>query len=106
MAKYLLQATYSAEGIKGVVKDTATGRKAAVQKALAGVGAKVEAMYYAFGEYDALLIIDAPDNVTAAAISFTICATGLARIKTIPLLTIKEVDQAVKEGVKYRGPGQ
>ncbi|HVA01551.1 MAG TPA: GYD domain-containing protein [Terriglobia bacterium] len=106
MAKYLLQATYSPEGIKGVVKDTATGRKAAIQKALAGVGAKVEAMYYAFGDYDAVLIIDAPDNVAAAAISFTTCATGLARIKTIPLLTIEETDQAVKKTVQYRGPGQ
>ena len=106
MAKYLLQATYSAEGIKGVAKDKASGRKAAIEKALAGVGAKLEAMYYVFGDYDAVLIVDAPDNVAMATVSFTTCGTGLARIKTVPLLTIEETDQAVSRSVAYRGPGQ
>jgi uncharacterized protein with GYD domain len=106
MAKYLLQATYSAEGIKGVAKDKASGRKAAIEKALAGVGAKLEAMYYVFGDYDAVLIVDAPDNVAMATVSFTTCGTGLARIKTVPLLSIEETDQAVSRSVSYRGPGQ
>ena len=106
MAKYLLQVTYSAEGIKGVVKDKPSGRKAAVEKALAGVGAKLDVMYYAFGDYDLVVIVDAPDNVAAAAISFAVCATGLARISTVPLLTVEETDRAVTKSVQYRGPGQ
>ncbi len=106
MSKYLLQVTYSAEGIKGVAKDTASGRKAAVEKAWAGAGAKVEAMYYAFGDYDVVLIVDAPDNVAVAAMSFTTSGTGLARVKTTPLITIEEADQAVSKSLPYRGPGQ
>ncbi|HET7212105.1 MAG TPA: GYD domain-containing protein [Terriglobia bacterium] len=106
MAKYLIQATYSAEGFKGVAKDKASGRKAALEKALAGVGAGLDAIYYSFGDYDVVLIVDAPDNATVAAVGMAACSTGLARTSTIPLLTIEEVDQAVKKSVKYRGPGQ
>lgn len=106
MAKYLIQATYSAEGFKGVAKDKASGRKAALEKTLASVGATLEAIYYSFGDYDVVLIVDAPDNATVAAVGMAACSTGLARTSTTPLLTIEEADQAVKKSVKYRGPGQ
>ncbi|HKT10380.1 MAG TPA: GYD domain-containing protein [Terriglobia bacterium] len=106
MAKYLIQATYSAEGFKGVAKDKASGRKAALEKALAGVGAGLDAIYYSFGDYDVVLIVDAPDNATVAAVGMAACSTGLARTSTTPLLTIEEADQAVKKSVRYRGPGQ
>lgn len=106
MAKYLVHATYSAEGFKGVVKDKASGRKAALEKALASVGAKLDAMYYTFGDYDVVLIIEAPDNVTVAAVGLAACSTGLARTSSTPLLTVEETDQALKKSVQYRGPGQ
>jgi uncharacterized protein with GYD domain len=106
MAKYLIQATYSGEGFKGVVKDKASGRKAALEKALSSVGAKLDSMYYSFGDHDVVLIVDAPDNATVAAVGMAACSTGLARTSTTPLLTIEEADQAVKKSVKYRGPGQ
>ncbi len=106
MAKFLVHATYSAEGFKGVIKDKASGRKAALEKALASVGAKVDAMYFTFGEYDVVLIVDAPDNATVMAVGLSACSTGLARTSTTPMLTIEEVDQAIKKSVKYRSPGQ
>ena len=106
MAKYLIQATYSAEGFKGVAKDKASGRKAALEKTLASVGATLEAIYYSFGDYDVVLIVDAPDNATVTAVGMAACSTGLARTSTTPLLTIEEADHAVKKSVKYRGPGQ
>lgn len=106
MPKYLVQATYTAEGLKGLLKDKASGRKAAVEKALASVGGKLEAMYYAFGEYDTLLIVDGPDNVSAAAVSVAVSSTGMVRTQTTPLLTIQEMDQAVAKAVEYRAPGQ
>ena len=106
MAKYLIQATYSAEGFKGVAKDKASGRKAALEKALASVGARLDAFYYSFGDHDAVLIVDAPDNATVAAVGMAACSTGLARTSTTPLLTIEEADHAVKKSVKYSGPGQ
>lgn len=106
MAKYLIQANYSAEGSKGVANDKASGRKAALEQALASVGAKLDAIYYSFGDCDVVLTVDAPDNATVAAFGKAACSTGLARTTTTPLLSIDEADQAIKKGIKYRGPGQ
>lgn len=106
MAKYLVHATYSADGFKGVLKDKPSGRKAAVEKAVASVGAKLEAMYFTFGDYDAVMIIDAPDAASLMAVGLSACSTGLARTSTTPMLTVEEADQAIKKAVQYRGPGQ
>lgn len=106
MAKYLVCATYSAEGFQGVIKDKASGRKTAVEKAMASVGAKLEAMYFSFGEHDVVMIVDSPDAPSLMAVGLSACSTGLARTSTTPLLTIEEADQAVTKSVQYRGPGQ
>ena len=66
MPKYLVQANYVGEGIKGLLKDGGTGRRAAVEKLFGSVGGKVEAFYYAFGDTDLFVIADLPDNVTAS----------------------------------------
>ena len=105
MPKFLIQAAYTAEGLKGLMKDKASGRKAAVSKMLEGLGGKLDSMYYTFGDHDAIVIADVPDNVTAAALSIAVSASGLARTKTVPLLTVEETDQALAKTVKYRAPG-
>ena len=105
MPKYLIQASYTAEGLRGLAKDKASGRKAAVQAALKAVKGKVDSMYFAFGGADVILIIDAPDNVSAAAISLTAGASGLVNLRTTPLLSVEEVDQALALPSKYRAPG-
>ncbi len=105
MAKYLIQASYTAEGLKGLAKDTASGRKAAVQAAMKAVKGKVECMYYTFGADDVMLVVDAPDNVTAAAIALSVSSTGLVRARTTPLLTVEETDAALALPSKYRAPG-
>jgi uncharacterized protein with GYD domain len=106
MAKYLINASYTAEGFKGVMKDKASGRKAAIEKALSSVGAKLDAIYYAFGNHDVVLIVDAPDNATVMTIGLAACSTGLARTNTTPLLTVEEADKAIAKSVQYSGPGQ
>lgn len=106
MPKYLIQASYSADGLKGLMKDKPSGRKAAVSKAVEALGGKIEAFYYAFGEDDVVLILDLPDNVTAASLSLTVSASGLVRTRTTPLLTIEEADHAVGKSVSYRPPGR
>ena len=58
MAKYLIEASYTAEGLKGLQKDKASGRKQAVTKLLEGLEGKLEAMYFALGEHDVILIVD------------------------------------------------
>jgi uncharacterized protein with GYD domain len=106
MPKYLIQASYTAEGLKGLIKDKASGRKAAVVKALKGVGGKLEAIYYGFGSDDVYVIVDMPDNASAAAVSVAVSASGMVRIRTTPLLTVEETDQALEKAVNYRAPGE
>ena len=67
MPKYLIQASYTVEGTKGVLKDGGTKRRTAVSVLMKQLGGRVEAFYYAFGDADVYVIVEAPDNVTAAA---------------------------------------
>jgi uncharacterized protein with GYD domain len=106
MPKFLIRANYKPEGLKGLMKDGGTGRRKAVEQMAAGFGGKVETFYFAFGDTDAVLIVDAPDNVTAAAVALAVNASGLVTTITTPLLTPEEVDQATKKSVIYRAPGQ
>lgn len=107
MAKYLIQASYSHEGMKGLVKDGGTGRRTAVAAAVKSAGGKLDAFYYGFGESDVYIIIDAPDNVTVAAFALAVGAAGsTGHFKTTVLLTPEEVSQAAKKVVKYRAPGR
>lgn len=105
MAKFLIEANYVGEGVKGLLQEGGTSRRAAVDKLMASVGGKVESFYYAFGDRDAYVIVDAPDNVTAAAIALTVAASGLVSIQTRVLMTPEEVDQAAKKSPSYRAPG-
>ncbi len=105
MPKYLITASYTAEGVKGLLKDGGTGRRAAVQKAVEGLGGKLEAIYYTFGDHDVIAIGDLPDNAAAAAMSLTVSASGSVRTSTTPLLTPEEIDAAAKKTVAYRKPG-
>jgi len=106
MPKYMIQGSYTPEGLKGLVKDKASGRKAAVQAAIKNVKGKVECLYFTFGADDVVVIVDAPDNIAVAAVSMAVCASGLVRVRTTPLLTVDEVDQALEMPVKYRAPGE
>ena len=106
MPKYLIQANYVGQGVKGLLKDGGSGRRAAVEKLFASVGGKVEAFYYAFGDTDVFVIADVPDNVTAAALSLTVNAAGASTSKVTVLLTPAEIDAAAKKTPSYRPPGQ
>jgi uncharacterized protein with GYD domain len=108
MPKYLIEGAYSHEGLKGLVKDGGSGRRAAVEAATKALGGRIESMYYGFGTSDVYVIVEAPDNVSVAAFALAVGATGaLAHFKTTVLLTTDEVDQAAKKaaGASYRAPG-
>ena len=106
MPKFLIHGSYTAEGLKGLHKDKASGRKAALSAAAEGVGGKLEALYYALGKDDAIAILDLPDHVSAAALSLAMSATGLVHTATTVLLTVEETDKALHKAVSYRGPGR
>lgn len=105
MAKYLITASYTAEGAKGVLKDGGTKRRQAAEEAVKSAGGRLETFYFAFGDSDAFIIVDAPDHATIAAMSLAINASGAVRTKTVVLLTPEEIDQATKKRTTYRAPG-
>ncbi len=107
MPKYLFQASYTAEGAKGLLKEGGTKRRAAVEQLMKSVGGKLEAFYFAFGESDVFLLVDAPDNASVVAASLTTAAAGVVtNLRTTVLLTPEDMDQATKKSVSYRPPGQ
>lgn len=105
MPKFLIKATYTADGAKGLIKDGGSKRRAAVQKIIEGVGGKLETFYYAYGDDDAFIIADLPDATSGLAISLAVNASGAVRLSTLPLITPEEIDAASKKGIKYQAPG-
>ena len=106
MAKYLIKASYTADGAKGVLKEGGSKRRAAADAAFKSAGCQMESFYFAFGNTDAYLVVEAPDHATVSAASLAINATGAVRTETVVLLTPEEIDAATKKRVKYRAPGQ
>jgi uncharacterized protein with GYD domain len=106
MAKYLIETSYTSEGAKGLIKDGGTKRRQAADAAVKSTGGKIEAFYFAFGENDTVILVDAPDHASVAAACIAINASGAVTTRTTVLLTPEEIDQAVKKTVKYTPPGK
>jgi uncharacterized protein with GYD domain len=105
MPKYLLQASYTAEGAKGLVKDGGSKRRTAAKTLVESLGGKMESFYFAFGKADVMAIADFPDGAAAAAASLAISASGAVTGRVTVLLTAEEIDQAVKKPATYTPPG-
>ena len=105
MAKFLITASYTSEGTRGLLLEGGSGRKAALNKAVQALGGSLDAMYYAFGETDVVLIADLPDVTSGLALSLAANASGTVNVRTTPLITIEEIDKACKTSVAYRGAG-
>ena len=105
MAKFLVRASYTDEGAKGVQRAGGTSRRDAVAKMAEGLGGSLESFYFAFGETDAYVVLDLPDNRSAAAASIAVNAAGGATSEVVVLLTPEDIDAAAKLSVDYRPPG-
>ena len=105
MAKFLVNGNYTADGVKGLLKEGGTNRHKAVESMVNKLGGKFEAFYYAFGDYDVIAIVEVPDAVTAAGMSMAINSTGLVEVTLTPLLSPSDIDAAAKKSVGYRAPG-
>jgi uncharacterized protein with GYD domain len=105
MPNYLFQASYSLEGVKGLLMEGGTSRRAHIEQLVKGMGGSLEAFYFAFGSDDVVVIAELPDDATAAAISLAVGAGGAVGIKTTVLIPPETMDQATKKTVGYRPPG-
>ncbi|NIO20312.1 MAG: GYD domain-containing protein [Candidatus Aenigmarchaeota archaeon] len=106
MPKYLFQASYIGKGLEGLLKEGGSKRRETLEQTLKGMGGKLEAFYYAFGEDDVFAIVDLPDNVSTAAVALTVNRSGGVKVRTTVLLTPEEIDQVTKKSIDYRPPGQ
>jgi uncharacterized protein with GYD domain len=105
MPKFLFQASYTQDGVKGVQSKGGSSRSEAVAQVAESVGGQLESFYFAFGEPDAYVVVDLPDNESAAAVTLTVNSSGAVTVRTAVLLTPDEVDAAAKRSVEYRPPG-
>jgi uncharacterized protein with GYD domain len=105
MPKYLLQVNYVGAGVKGLLKDGGSKRRAVTEKLFKSVGGSLDAYYYAFGDTDLYIIADFPNHAAATACVLTVTATGTVTVKTTVLLRPEEVDDAGKITPTYSPPG-
>jgi uncharacterized protein with GYD domain len=105
MPKFLVEASYTLDGVKGVQRAGGSARRDAVAAVAESVGGRLESFHFGFGDRDAYVILDLPDNESAAAVALAVNASGGATARTIVLLTPEEVDAAAKRSDDYRPPG-
>lgn len=97
MPSYLQQVAYSTEGWQAVVGNP-QDRIEAVRPAIEKLGGKIEGAWFAFGDYDVVVVINMPSNVDAGAIAMAFAAGGACKaVKTTPLLTAAEAVEAMKK---------
>lgn len=107
MPRYMIQASYNSQGITDLVRNP-QDRAEAVRPVIEGLGGRMEAFYYAFGDYDVVVIAELPDNASAAAIAMAVGAGGaLKDYKTTVLLSMDEAVEAMRKATSmgYRPPG-
>ena len=105
MPKYLVEVKYTLDGMKGLKAQGGTARVAASKALIEEVGGSIESFYFAFGDRDAVIIADLPDNVASAALGLIVGASGGVNSAVTVLLTPEEIDEAAKKQATYRPPG-
>jgi uncharacterized protein with GYD domain len=105
MGKYMIQASYTTEGVAGVAQKGGSARRDAAEQLVASAGGKMESFYFAFGDADAYVIADLPSDEAAAALAMSVNRSGSTTLKTVVLLTPEQVDTAAKTLPDYRPPG-
>lgn len=105
MPKYLFQANYTAQGLRGLLNEGGSSRRQVFEDIANEQGGTLESFYYAFGGTDLYLTFELPDTATASAVSLSIGAGGALSITTVQLITPEEIDEACAKTVTYRPPG-
>jgi uncharacterized protein with GYD domain len=106
MAQYLVQFNQTSETWGKLIKNPEDRRKALTAQ-VEKLGGKLLGYWYTFGKYDGVLIAEMPDNVTMVSLLAPIAASGGVQVQTTPLLTVEEMQTALKRAaaISYRAPG-
>lgn len=106
MAAFLVQFSYTEQGLKGLLKEGGSKRREATEQLIKSLGGKLVAYYFSFGEYDGFAIVEGVENADAAAAGLIVGASGAVKTKTTVLLTAEEIDRSAKKSGTYRAPGK
>jgi len=106
MSKYLIQGSYTAEGIKGLIKDGGTSRSEAVAKLASAVGGSLESIHFSATKPDYFIVMQLPEKGSAAALAATVIGSGTITVASVTeLLTPAQMDETVKKIPSFRAPG-
>src|SRR5881227_1968150 len=97
MPHYLHQVAYTPEAWRALLAKP-QDRIEAVRPAIEKLGGKIKSAWYAFGEYDIVVITEMPDNVSAAGIAIAFAGGGACKsVQTTPLMSVQEAALAMKK---------
>ena len=97
MPSYLVQVAYTSEAMAALMKKP-QDRGSVVAKVVEKLGGSLKGAWLCFGDYDTVVVVDMPDNVSAAAFALAISAGGSCKtVKTTPLMSVDEGLAAMKK---------
>jgi uncharacterized protein with GYD domain len=103
--KYLIEASYGSEGVRGVAQKGGSARSEIIEQLIASMGGKMESFHFAFGDADVYVIAELPSDEAVVALALAINQSSATKIRTVVLLTPEQVDAAAKMVPEYQPPG-
>ena len=85
MKTYIVLLNYTEQGIKNIKESPA--RLDAARKAAEAMGGKLKEWYLVMGQYDAVVVAEAPNDEVVSRLMLTIGALGNVRTQTLSALT-------------------
>ena len=104
MPKYLFEASYGTEGVRGVAQKGGSARREIVGELIASMGGRLESFFFAF-DADVYATAELPSNEAATALALSINQSEASKIRTVVLLTPEQVDAAASMVPDYKPPG-
>ena len=104
MPKYLVQGSYTDQGLKGLLNEGGSKRRTVVEQLASEMGGKLEAFYFALGSDDFVIILDLPSNIDMTATAIVAQASGTVKSRVTVLVTPEDMDRAVQRKVNFRPP--
>ena len=107
MARFLFEATYTSEGLTGLLAAGAKSRVQAVDDLASSVGGSVVSLDYANGGVDVFLVCEMPDDDAAIALSMVVGASGaLTGVRLVKLFSPEQIEAASARNPQYVPPGE
>ena len=106
MPRFLFIANYAPEGAQALMQSGGSVRRSSIEKAAASLGGRVESFDFALGADDVYVLAELPDHQAAAAMSLTVNAAGVARLRTVVLMSPEELDSVSGLRADYTPAGR